>query len=220
MKLWLCSAPILGLLLACGEGATTGTDAGGDPDDAGIVADSGVRALCPLPENAPACEASSACGAGSDPQSNCGFCRREYASMCLAGACAAPPKMDAIFEVRFVVGDLQPQVQSLVAIALAAETAGGLEISCEDVYQGRVNLDDPCQTVVQSRYRGITRQEQTYGMLFTRLPSQTRMLFVIYGFAAQGAPGQPIGISCVAEEVPGPDSPPVQVVGDRMRRIL
>jgi hypothetical protein len=218
--------PALGLSLlasvaACGGTTNDGTDAGADLDG-GVVADAGVRALCPLPENNPSCQAASECGAGSPGQSNCAFCPTQYTNLCLTGACGAPPLTENgdVFTLAFSVGDLQTQVFSMAGIALAAETAGGLQMTCEDVYAGRVNLDEACFNVLQSRYMVASRQERNYRMPFTRLPAERPVLLVIYGFASEGAEGQPIGISCTAEDVPPAGSGPMQVAGDMMRRIL
>ncbi|MEL7367791.1 MAG: hypothetical protein AAFN74_02680 [Myxococcota bacterium] len=75
---------------------------------------------------------------------------------------------------------------------------------------------------VDSRFlRVFGPSVQEYPFCFSRCPGGRRVLMIIFGFAAEGADGSPIGISYTDDNVPeaGTRDEVLQVTGDMMRRI-
>jgi len=212
---------VIGLLVAC----SSGTDEDGMDamvPDTGPPPDGGVRALCPMLE-APQCAEAATCGEVLPRQSNCIGCFEYNRSLCTFGACETPALLADSNRVtlRFnVEGALSNRVQSFASIALASETAGGASISCDGVYAEDVELGDRCYNIVDSRGFPAAIVGDTYQAFFSRLPTERRVLLVLRGYEEDVASmTEPIGISCTAIDVGGPDGTGVEVEGDMMRLI-
>ncbi len=210
-------------LVAFGCSSPMGDD---DPMDASVAdmatPDGGVRALCPALET-PECTAAEACGEVIDRQSNCSGCFASNRSLCLFGACESPAVLATSnpVNVRFTVtAALAPQVMSFATAAIAAETAGGAEVGCDQVYAGEVDLTSGCYNIVDSRGLMASMIGQTYPAIFSKLPTERKVLLLIWGYGeGLASMGDPIGISCTAIDVGGPDGDGVDVEGDMMRPI-
>jgi hypothetical protein len=207
-------------LAGCG-GGDGGADAG--VGDGAVATDGGMRALCPMLE-APACRRASECGTEDEEpsQATCAACIKTNASACVFGACQqTPPLMvadrhDVIFDAR----DVAARVQSFHQLAITATSAGGLVRTCEDVYENRVALDEPCNNVVESRLRTKAEGQPSgtvYTVSFSRFPSSLRTLFIVYGYDSADTSGTRIGVSCAVHDVGAPGSGIVRMDGGRMR---
>ena len=204
----------LGLLVGAGAVACSGEDVlpdGGSVNpDAAVVADAGVRALCPVPENSPTCQAASDCDSERAVPSNCVFCAQRQANdaICKLGHCEAPPILDGSqsMEFNFNAPDLEQDIESFVRVAITAETAGGNEISCDMVLSEQLDLTQQCYNVIDVRFNMAgDAVAGAYKLLFSRIPSGQRTLLVVYAFEQEGAMGEPIGVSCAEVDVPVSD---------------
>lgn len=211
----------LALVPACSS-EMAAADSGAEPVDGGeVVYDGGTLGLCPQEPN-PACTRASDCGDDQTKQSNCGSCTPYNRSLCATARCETPAQLGAgdIHNVVFQVGSLQLELKSFTGVALAATTAGGNTITCEDVYAGRVDPADPCYNVLDSRgLAAIAQSGDTYVFTFSRFASGLRTLFLIYGHAMENSEGNPIGVSCTERDVAQPGGGREDLPGDMMRRI-
>lgn len=206
-------------------GCNTGDDDDGMVDagfqDVGVQADGGVRAVCPMLES-PECTAQAECGEVLPRQSNCEGCFDYNRSLCRFGACESPPALGVTdtHTVWFsVAGVIEPQLRSFATAALAAETAGGASVTCEQVYAGEVDIAGGCHNVIDSRGQEIAGVAATYPMPFSRFPSEMRVLFIIWGYDTEGSEGDPIGVSCTEFDVGPAMQGAMRVEGDMMRPI-
>lgn len=182
-------------------------DAGMVNPDAAPPADAGVRALCPIPENNPACQDSSECGEVRSVPSNCEFCSQRQSSdfLCKLGQCEEPPILDGTqsMEFNFNAPDLEQFIESFVRVAVTSETSGGDAITCEMVLAEQLDLTQACYNVIDIRFNMAgDAVAGAYKLLFSRIPSGQRTLLVVYAFGEEGAMGAPIGVSCAEVDVP------------------
>lgn len=208
------------LAAACAGGDDA--DAGVDPADGGSVPDAGRLGLCPQEPN-PACMRADDCADDNTKQSNCGGCYPYNRSLCATAACSMPATLEAgdIHNLLFVVGDaLELEVKSFAGAVVSAVTAGGNTITCEDVYAGRIDLDDTCYNVLDSRgFAAIAQPGEAYTITFSRFASGGRALMIVYGYSAENSAGDPIGVTCISVDVGIPGVGRQDVPGDTMRRI-
>ncbi|MCK6546785.1 hypothetical protein L6R52_13120 [Myxococcota bacterium] len=206
--------------VACSSGDDG--DAGVDPADAGSEPDGGRLGLCPQEPN-PACMRADDCADDNTKQSNCGGCYPYNKSLCATAACTSPAVLEGgdIYNVLFIVGDaLEPELKSFAGAVISSVTAGGNTITCEDVYAGRVDLNDTCYNVLDSRgFASIAQSGEAYIFTFSRFASGGRALMIVYGYSAENSAGDPIGVTCTSVDVGTPGVGRQDVPGDTMRRI-
>ena len=217
----LCVACLSVAMVACeGTSRNPGNNGSGTPDS-GADVDGGARALCPVEPSA-ACQRASECGQDdSTPPSNCGGCKPYNKRICKFGQCVEPEPLAPADPVNYLVqlAALTTEVKSFADLAIAAETAGGKILTCDDVYEKRIDLSDGCYNILTTRGSGIAREENQYTRTFTQFPSGQQTLFVVYGYALEESVGDPIGVSCKSVDVGPPGQGRQTVAGDTMRRI-
>lgn len=194
-------------------------DEGGE--DAGSSDLRPTEALCPVASGS-ACARASDCGSGDErPPSNCAGCVPYNAALCASAACITPARLGSgdIHQLRFQVGS-ELAVRSFASVVLADTTSGGSTIRCEDVYTHRIDPSEPCYNVVDSRGRAaISQPGDVYQIDFSGFAGVDRALFLVFGYALEGAEGKPVGVSCTEVEVSEPGRGARLVLGDRMRRL-
>ncbi len=215
----LVLAALIPFASACGDDIAA-EDAGVNADAAPI--DAGVRALCPVDTNA-TCVSSETCGTPGSMPPMCPFCPRYNPALCALG-CHTPPLLltGDTQTVSFVAQGLGAVPESFGSVVLAAETAGGRYLTCQDIYDDvqRGFISEPCVNVLDSRWTDAQREgADTYRVSFSRFASELPVLFVVYAFATNRAEGIPIGVSCTARTVGAPGSGPVMIPGDSMKPI-
>lgn len=184
---------------ACGsDDPPTGVD-GGTADGA-VAADGGVRALCPMLE-APQCTAAATCGAAATAPNDCAGCRPHYEIPCSFGACTELSDPVALLNVVTDITNVIGAVRSFVITGVAAETAGGLALSCADLLGGgTVSLDQPCMTILDSRTYDLGELHPSgniYPVVLSRFPTSARALILIQAFADARGNGALVGHTCV-----------------------
>lgn len=230
-------------LLGCSDdNGPNGPINNGNPDsgfmDAEVVvADAGLLSRCPVPgnfpDNTPECVQAMDCAdreklgqvaEEQPPQSNCEFCRSYNNAICNRGRCEAPERLgpnEGIL-MRFSIVGFEAEIQSFAGVAVAAETTGGDEISCADVYAGTDwDLTETCFNWVDSRFnpRG-GEPAQAFPVRFGGFPGGRRVLLIVYGFAEENARGEPVAFSCTEVDVQEPGTQTqMEVTGDMMRAI-
>lgn len=218
------AAGLLLALAACSGGDDGGGGDAGFAPDAMAEPDAGVRALCPVDPN-PACTRASDCMMDRNPSSNCAGCVPTNLSLCQLGQCVTPDQLSAGDPINFVFtleAGLLQQVRSFAGVTIAAETAGGQLLTCEDVYAGRIDLTNGCYNLLATRGAGKDdiRAGDLFTVTFTRFASGQRSLFVVYGYTQdEQMQSGPIGVSCGAFDVPAPGAGLQRVPGDTMRLI-
>lgn len=198
-------------------------DAGVTPSmDAMVAVDGGVTATCTLAENNPSCQAATDCKEDSRTSpSACEWCPTTgNDTLCATGQCVNPALLAPGMSVDFAynITGLEGQIESFAGLAVAQTTAGGLRITCQDVYDSPPSIwSNSCYNILDVGYtRRVGEPGQTYLMQFTQFASGQPTLFIVYGFADDGASGEPIGVTCKEESV-GTGS--LQVSGDTMQQI-
>lgn len=194
-------------------------DAGGVPE-AGPMPDSGRRPVCPSDPN-PECAQASQCMPDNSRQSNCAGCRAYNHALCVDGTCLSPPRLGSgdIINLMFAVGSLYPRLKSFAGHVIASATAGGDRLTCRDLYDSRVSVDEHCYNIIDSRGRGtIGAMGDVYPFAFSGFASGQRVLFIVYGYEMENSEGDPIGVSCTERDVGAPGDGPQNVAGDMMRR--
>ena len=216
---------VLGLMIAMLVGCSSSTDddsSDASVPDTGPPPDGGVRALCPMLEM-PSCMAAETCGEVLTAQSNCGGCFDYSRSLCTFGSCESPEILEPSNPVtlRFnVEGALASRVMSFASVAIAAESAGGAEVSCAEVYAGDLDFGNSCYNIVDSRGFAAAIVGDAYQTFFSRLPTQRKVLLVVRGYEEDlDSMGEPIGISCTELDVGEANGTGVDVEGDMMRLI-
>lgn len=216
---------------ACGDDGGSGSPDTG-PADMGMVAppDSGVTAICPLEANMPSCRQAMDClGTGEDfsQPPNCdGFCPGFSDKMCLTGQCGvvSPIGNDEPVTLNVDVGGLVNDISFLARMVVDTETAGGVSIGCAEVMSDpKAFFRQPCFNITDVRTTGTSGFSGTvFPLPFTRIQSERRVLFVVYGFADSDTTVDPIGISCTEFDVPAAGSQGMtqQVGANNMTRIL
>lgn len=152
--------------------------------------------------------------------SNCDGCVPYNLSLCVSGSCLTPTPlgMGDIYTVVVTIPATVPNVQSFAATVVSVDTAGGREISCDDVYADELDLANECFNVLDSRGFTVPQMGDTYGVSFTSFASGQSSLFVITAFDRLQAGGNRVGVSCTPYEVPGPrGGGPYLITGDLMR---
>ena len=221
------------LLVACSE---TTTDSGmpmmTDASDAGptVFPDAEVtRSLCPQGDNTmcggnvTCCTDSTDCEDDQTPQSNCSGCLPFNHSLCVFGGCQTPSRLEGTDPINFIFnlrGSLSVDVKTFAGAAINAETAGGMVLTCDDIYGG-ADLSEQCYNIVQTRGAAIARGDDTFIMTFTRFAAGPKLLFVVYGYAEEDSSMQtkPIGVSCGSSDRPMSGAGLTRVAGDTMRLI-
>lgn len=210
--------------------ATAGPDAAepdaAEPDaaDAAVIdaglGDSSAPSYCPPP--GAACDSAGDCGPDIPPPTNCEACVPSNASLCASASCETPPTLDPtdLYAIVVQVNPILPALESIGAFAIAAETAGGTILTCDDVYRG-LDLADRCVNVLDTKSVAVGQTGDTYTVSFGGFASGQRTLFVLFGFTQIGARGAPVGVSCTAVDVGPPvgGQPPEFIAGDPMRTI-
>lgn len=217
------TAVVVALAAACGGDKTNGNGGtgGGDGGTNGNTVDSGVRALCPVEAN-PACTMAEDCMSPPiTPPTNCKSCVNYNRAVCNLGQCMTPTPITAGDPVNYLfqVGNLTGTLESFAGFAITAESSGGQVWTCDDVYAGRVDLQNQCHNFLDTRGQDIARPENQYTMTFTRFAGGQLTLFIVYGYAQAEADGAPIGVSCASQMIPGPGGGLLMIPGDTMRSI-
>lgn len=185
------------VLAACGsDPITPGADGG--VADAAEPSDGGVRALCPMLQ-APACGNAAACGMATDPVNGCAGCRPHYAAACTFGACTTPTDPVAIVNVFTDITQVRGSIRSFVVTGIAAETAGGRKLTCEDVLAGDPGIDEACMTVLDSRAYDLGELRptgETYPVILSRFPTSADAVILVQAFADTRGNGALIGHTC------------------------
>ncbi len=210
---------LLTLSVACSDEGSEELDAGSQ--DASVVADAGVRAQCPLPENNPSCQTATDCGNNGSSPSACEFCQqRSYnQKVCALGNCQSPELVTNTVVYRYDLGDFSTRIKSIAGYVISEETTGGLTISCEDIYQRRLVLTESCYNVLDVRYNDLSRPGEALRLSFNMFASGRRALFIAYGFDSEGAEGSPLAASCRAHDIPPSPAERIDLDGDIMKRI-
>lgn len=207
--------------LACSSGTDT-PDTGVDMHDADAPPPDGGRlGLCPQEAN-PACMRAGDCAADSPKESNCGGCAAYNNALCATAACTMPDRLlgGDTYNIFIGAGVLGPTLKSFASHAIAATTAGGNTITCEDIYQHRVDLTEPCYNIMESRgSRAVAQPGDVYQITLGLFPGGQKTLFVIFGYSEENSGGGPIGVSCTAVDVEAPGGGRKDVGGDMMHPI-
>lgn len=187
---------------ACGSDPVAPGADGGFADAAEIPPDGGVRALCPMLQ-APQCDKAETCGAPIAPPNDCAGCRPHYASTCSFGACVTPDNPVALLNVYADITQVRGSIRSFVVTGVAAETAGGLPLTCMDLINAdataRVSIDDPCVSILDSRTYDLGELNPTgevYPVILSRFPTSAAALILVQVFAGNRGNGALIGHTC------------------------
>ncbi len=184
---------------ACGSDPVDPGADGGVADAAAIPPDGGVRALCPALES-PQCTNAAACGTAVPGPNDCAGCRQHYAAACTFGACTTPDTPVTVVNVYSDITQVRGVIRSFVITGLAAETAGGLPITCADVLAGTVTVDEPCATVLDSRTYDLGELRPTgevYPVILSRFPTSANAVILVQAFGAARGNGALVGHTCV-----------------------
>ncbi len=231
-----------GLLAGCGsDDPPPPTDAGVDSIDGSVAADAGVRAKCTLPENNPSCRSVTDSELGclnrgerlnSDNrcgdfcpgylQRTCGdsFCPR----VCATGQCVDLAIIDREepLNLKLDVGELRPGF--FVRMVFYGETSGGNPFTCADVRADPTGFfRDPCFNPTDMRASAPQPGPgNVYTFTFSRVPQDSPVVFVVYGFPSSDTTEPPVGISCTETLIPVAGSgggSPLEVNATRMERL-
>lgn len=198
MTLRSLSALVLVLAAAACGSDPVNPGADGGVADAAEPADGGVRALCPMLQ-APACTNAAACGAATDPVNGCAGCRPHYAAACTFGTCTTPADPVAIVNVFTDITQVRGSIRSFVITGIAAETAGGKKLTCEEVLAGDPGIDETCLTVLDSRAYDLGELRptgETYPVILSRFPTSADALLLVQAFADTRGNGALVGHTC------------------------
>lgn len=207
---------------SCSEEEMTFPDASSDDKDSGAldIYDAGRLGLCPVEDN-PACTRASDCGMQDIAPSMCAGCSPFNYGTCATARCESHPRLQG-GDVYTVIVPVSPTIdaKSFTGHVLATTTSGGNTISCEDVYAGRVPLDEPCFNIIDTRRYAQTAQVgDTYRLPFTQFVSGVPALFVVHAYDMELTAGTRIGVSCTPWQIGDPGSGTQDVPGDMMRRL-
>jgi len=192
--------PIALCLAACGtEMPPVGAGDASVTVDASPV-DSGVRALCPMLAM-PECSKSEDCKMPKPATpAMCPSCKPFYnEELCAFGACQVLENKTALAVAYVNIDQVRNAIRSFLLTIVAGETAGGLVLSCDDIKNGVVSIDDPCVTVVDSRTFTLAEANPSgsiYGPYSSMYPTSARNLFVVRGYSEVLGQGNAVGFAC------------------------
>jgi hypothetical protein len=196
--------------------ATVGPPDGGIPET-----DAGMTGLCPADVSwpNPACSRASECGLQDQEVDMCPGCRDYNRALCQAAACATPERlMGGDVYTLIVPVNATITTESFTGHVLSSVTAGGQTITCEDVYEDRVSLEQTCYNIIDTRRYGKNAQQgDTYRLPFTQFGSGLHVLFVVHAYDMEGGAGTRTGLSCTEWDIGLPGSGAVNVPGDTMQ---
>lgn len=205
------------------EPADSGAPDTGPPDagtpDAGAP-DAGPQ-LCAAPDRLE-CDFAQDCEDDLTPPTNCEPCTPYNRALCVEGRCESPATLTSqdIYTVVITVAPNVTGVESFATFAVADGTAGDRKLTCDDFYEDRVNLDNDCLNVLDTRAYALPQTGDTYAVSFGGFASGQRTLFVIYGHRGANPTGPRLGVSCTEVEVPPPTGGgPYLISGQPMQRL-
>lgn len=173
-------------------------DADSTPHDAGPDA-----AFEPCGPPGGACERAADCQPDLPPPTNCETCVRYNRSLCASGACRAPPILDGtdLYNVVVTLAPGLPPLESFSTFAIAAATAGGAPLRCQDLRDNPDLLNNTCLNVLESRAYTLGQSGQSFAVGFVGFPGGERTLFLIRGHTEVQARGAPVASSCTEVDV-------------------